>query len=140
MIELEELKKENQSLREKIKILEGKINSQRKGMEIKAEKGKHMSRAPFGYSWEKEKLVPNADSKKVEEIFLDFKNSEKTLNTLSKKHGFSINGLKKILSNFTYLGKIKFGGEIHEGKHLPIISPILFNQVQDKLEKIYFKK
>jgi dTDP-4-amino-4,6-dideoxygalactose transaminase len=55
---------------------------------------------------------------------------------LAKKHNFSVNGLKKILRNFTYIGKVKFDGQIHQGKHQAIISSMLFNKVQDKLDKI----
>ena len=58
------------------------------------------------------------------------------LTKLAKKHNFSTNGLKKILKNFTYIGKVKFNGQIHDGKHKAIISPVLFNKVQDKLERL----
>lgn len=113
---------------------------QKSGMISKAEKGFVMSRAPFGYKIEKNDLIKNPDNFKiVEDIFLDFRDSNSSLNTISKKYGFSVNGLKKILRNFTYLGKVKFNGEVHNAPHEPIISSTLFNQVQDKLERLGIK-
>lgn len=99
-----------------------------------------MSRPPYGYEFQNQELVPSKDSLKIEEIFQDFLNSGLSLNQLSKKWGFSINGLKKILFNFTYIGKIKFDGQIHEGNHKPLISTILFNQVQERLNELNIKK
>ena len=94
-----------------------------------------MSRPPFGYKIKNNQLIQDPEkSKIVEDIFLEFQNNEISLNKLSKKYSLSLNGLKKVLTNFTYLGKIKFNGEIHDSNHKPIISATLFNQVQDKLE------
>lgn len=120
---------------------QGKLGGirQKRGMKDKAKMGQVMSRAPFGYKIQKNKLIPSENSQVVEDIYIDFLNSELSLNRLSKKYGFSINGLKKILTNFTYIGKIKFDGEVHEGKHKPLISTTLFNHVQDKLEKLKIK-
>ncbi len=109
---------------------------QKKGMIIKASKGKVMSRAPFGYEIKNKSLIPAQNFKEIEEIFEEFLQKEMTLNKLSKKHNLSVNGLKKILSNFAYIGKIKFNNQIYPGAHESIISSILFNKVQDKLEKI----
>ena len=137
MNELEELRLENDSLREELeKIKKDKNNNQKKGMIQKASLGKVMSRAPFGYKIINNELVPEEETALlVEKIFLDFRDNEISLNQLSKKYNLSLNGLKKILRNFTYLGKIKFNGEIHEGNHKPLVSSIIFNNVQDKLDK-----
>jgi hypothetical protein len=115
---------------------------QKKGMIKKFSEGNHMSRAPFGYEWNlKEKiLIPAQNSREIEEIFEEFLKEDMNLSILSKKHHLSVNGLKKILRNFAYVGKVRFGGQIHEGKHPPIVSTILFNHVQDKLDKIKRKK
>jgi DNA invertase Pin-like site-specific DNA recombinase len=117
-------------------------DSQKKGMIKKFSEGKHMSRAPFGYEWNlKEKiLVPAQNSKEVEEIFEEFLQLDMSLSKLAEKHNFSVNGLKKVLRNFAYVGKVKFDGQIHEGKHLPLLSTTLFNHVQDKLDKLEKKK
>ena len=110
--------------------------TQKKGMVEKAVQGNLMSRAPFGYKIENKKLVPAENFREVEEIFEEFLNKDISLTKLAKKHNFSVNGLKKILKNFTYIGKIKFNNQIHDGNHEPIISSTLFNHVQNKLEKI----
>jgi len=120
------------------KMEEERGYSQKKGMIKKFSEGKHMSRAPFGYEWNlKEKiLVPTQNSGEIEEIFEEFLNPDINLSILAKKHNLSVNGLKKILRNFAYVGKVKFAGQIKEGNHKPLVSTILFNHVQDKLDKI----
>ncbi len=110
---------------------------QKLGMVKKASQGKHMSRTPFGYVWDlKQKiLVPAQNYREVEEIFNEFLEPDMKLTVLAKKRNFSVNGLKKILKNFAYVGKVKFDGQIHDGNHKSIISSTLFNKVQDKLER-----
>ena len=112
--------------------------AQKEGMIKRFVEGKHMSRAPFGYEWDlrNKVLIPTSFSDEVREIFEEFLHPEMNLSKLAKKHNLSVNGLKKILSNFAYVGKIKFDGQIQEGKHKPLLSTILFNHVQDKLDKI----
>ena len=110
--------------------------NQKKGMIKKASKGELMSRVPFGYRLENKKLIPATNYKEVEEIFEEFLEEGMNLTRLAKKHNLSVNGLKKILKNFTYIGKIKFNNQIFEGNHRPLISSTLFNHVQNKLERI----
>jgi len=116
--------------------------SQKEGMIKKSSEGKHMSRAPFGYDWNlKEKLlIPSQHSREIEEIYEEFLQPDSNLSRLAANHHLSVNGLKKILKNFAYVGKVKFDGQIHEGKHQPLVSTILFNHVQDKLDKTKRKK
>ncbi len=109
---------------------------QKKGMIAKEIKGNLMSRAPFGYKIENKKLVPAENSAEIEEIFEEFLKEKISLRQLAGKHNLSVNGIKKILRNFTYIGKIKFNNEIYEGEHQPLISSTLFNHVQNKLEKL----
>lgn len=120
--------------KQKTEILRGE--NQKRGMERKALEGKSVSRPPFGYLYSNGLLVFSEDSKKVLEIFEEFLKEGVTFASLAKKYGFSINGIKKILSNFSYIGKVKFNGQIHTGNHQAIISSTLFNKVQDKLERI----
>jgi site-specific DNA recombinase len=117
-----------------------KGENQKQGMVDKASKGVIMSRAPFGYKIENKQLIPAQNAREIEEIFEEFLNKTNNLTQLSKKHNLSVNGLKKILTNFTYIGKIKFNNQIHDGKHQPIISSTLFNHVQNKLDKLKIKK
>jgi len=58
---------------------------------------------------------------------------------LAQKYKFSVNGLKKVLTNQTYLGKIKFDGQTYQGSHQCLVSSTLFNHVQNKLEKLGIK-
>src|SRR3989344_7176684 len=107
------------------------------GMQEKAKQGKIMSRAPHGYKLVNKELVLDEEKKLiVEEIFRTFLEQDISLNQLAKKFNLSVNGLKKILRNFTYMGKTKFAGQISQGKHQPLISSELFNKVQTKLEKL----
>lgn len=137
--EIEKLKEENKKLKEEIFKLKNRGEIQKKGMIEKAGKGLAMSRAPFGYKLENKKLVPAENKDEVLEIFEEFLEKDITLRKLANKHKLSINGLKKILKNFTYIGKIKFNNQIYEGNHQQIISSTLFNHVQNKLERLGIK-
>ncbi|MFA5953700.1 MAG: recombinase family protein [Candidatus Pacearchaeota archaeon] len=144
MEELEKLKQENFELKKEIEKLKNLLNNrgktQKSGMIKKASSGKVMSKPAFGYKIEFGKLIKDSENaKKVQEIFSEFLINDISLNKLSKKYNFSVNGLKKILTNFTYIGKIKFDNSVHEGTHEPIISSTDFNHVQDKLEKMLKK-
>jgi len=105
----------------------------KKGMISAARKGKIMSRPAFGYKMEQGMLIPAENAEEVREIFEAFADST-SMNQIAKKHNMSVNGIKKILKNFTYVGKVKFNGEIMGGRHQPIISSELFNRVQQKFE------
>jgi len=105
-------------------------------LDKRAREGYHVTRAPFGYKLEEKKLVPKEDSYQVQEVFQDFLNKNISLTKLAKKYGFSVNGLKKILTNQTYLGKVKFDKQTYTGVHQSLISSTLFNHVQNKLEKL----
>ena len=131
--EISELKKEIELLKKK---LENRGETQKKGMIARASKGNIVSRIPFGYAMENRKLVPAGNFREVEEIFEEFLKGEMSLRKISAKHKFSVNGLKKILKNFTYIGKVKFNNQIYNGNHEPIISSTLFNHVQNKLEEM----
>jgi hypothetical protein len=107
------------------------------GMKEKASQGKIMSRPALGYKLVNKELVIDEEKKlMVQQVFLDFLNSDSSLSALSLKYNISINGLKKVLRNFTYLGKTKFAGQILQGNHQAIISSELFNKVQSKLESL----
>ena len=108
-------------------------NSQKQGMLAKSKQGKLMARPPFGYRVENGCLIPNEDAENVRLIFKEF-SEDKSLNQISQTYSISVNGIKKILKNFSYLGKIKFAGNIVAGSHSPIISAELFNRIQSKFE------
>ncbi len=109
-------------------------------MDKKARDGSPITRAPYGYKIVDKKLIPSEHSYLVNEIFQDFLNQKISLTQLSKKYGFSVNGLKKILTNQAYLGKVKFDNQTHQGAHQPLISSTLFNHVQNKFESLGINK
>jgi len=126
-------------LKREIKRLKDLRGNPKEGMIKKAAKGNLVSRAPFGYRVENKKLIPAENFREIEEIFEQFLTENISLTKLAQKHNFSVNGLKKILTNFTYIGKIKFNNQIHEGNHQSLISSTLFNHVQNKLERLGIK-
>jgi len=105
----------------------------KRGMINKARQGNLMARPAFGYQVINGKLEPNEDSENVRLIFREFLDG-KSLNQISRVYGISVNGIKKILHNFTYIGKIKFANQISQGSHQAIISPEIFNEVQKRFE------
>lgn len=139
MSEVDQLRKENEAMKQELERLRTVRENQKKGMAKKASKGNVMSRAPFGYTLVDGLLIPSQNSAEIEEVFEHFLNEDISLRQLSEKHGLSVNGLKKVLKNFTYVGKVKFNNEIFQGNHEPIISSTLFNHVQNKLEKLGIK-
>jgi len=122
---LDTFRKYNQSLGERLKG----------GMDEKAKQGKLMTRAPLGYNVVNGELEMNEDSAKVHSLFKTFLEKDYSLNSLAKNYGLSVNGLKKVLTNRTYLGEIKFNGKLNKGNHKPIISQEIFYAVQRKLKE-----
>ena len=111
------------------------------GMENTFKKGKHITKAPKGYILINKQLVVDEEAYlKVKEIFEEFLNNEISLTQLSKKNNLTTSGIKKLLQNTTYLGKVKFANNETQGQHNPIINKQLFKQVQEKLKKICFSK
>ncbi|VVB80561.1 Recombinase [uncultured archaeon] len=115
-------------------------SKQKAGMNEKAKQGKLVTRIALGYSLQNGELIPNEMSSKVHSIFRTFNEKNFSLNSMAKHYGLSVNGLKKVLKNRTYLGEIKFDGRIHKGNHKPLISPEIFYAVQRKLQEISRKK
>lgn len=106
----------------------------KQGMINEFNDGNLVTKAPLGYKVVDKQLIPADNSYFVQEIFQNFSNQDISLTQLSKKYNLSVNGLKKVLTNETYLGKIKFSGKVLRGKHPPLISQELFNKVQNKLK------
>jgi len=107
---------------------------QKQGMLKMAELGKLNSRPPLGYDAQNGNLIPNEDAVRVHSLYKTFLARNYSLNSLSKNFSLSVNGLKKVLTNRTYLGEIKFDGKIYKGNHQPIINPEIFYAVQRKLK------
>ena len=107
---------------------------QKSGMKEKASTGKIMTRPPIGYTIKGGGLIPNEEASKVHSLFKTFLNRNYSLNSLARNFSLSVNGLKKVLTNRTYLGEIKFDGKIYNGSHESIISPEIFYAAQRKLK------
>ena len=103
-------------------------------MHKKFRDGNLITRAPLGYKIVDKSLVPTDKAYIIQEIYQTFLNSDISLTQLSKKYGLSVNGLKKVLTNVTYLGKVKFSGQVAQGKHQPLLSQELFDKVKIKLQ------
>jgi len=104
------------------------------GMERKAKEGGFITKAPRGYKlFNKKLMIDDEESKEVKAIFEEFLNSSISLTQLAKKNNLTPAGIKKLLQNTTYLGKVKFAKKESEGQHNPIIEKDIFIKVQDKL-------
>lgn len=104
------------------------------GMERKAKEGGFITKAPKGYNLVNKELVINdQEAEQVRKIFGEFLNSDISLTRLAKKHNMTTSGIKKLLKNTTYLGKVKFAGQENNGQHEPLIEEELFKSVRDKL-------
>ncbi len=112
-----------------------KKDALKKAMHKTAKQGKIVSRPAFGYKLANNLLVPAENSDEVREIFEAFSNNA-SLNSIANAHNLSVNGVKKILKNFTYIGKVKFDNQILQGNHPSIISAELFNRVQSRFEQL----
>jgi hypothetical protein len=120
----------------KFNINKASHSPNKKGMILGAKQGKLMARPAYGYRVLDGKLIPDEqESQNITLIFEEFSNG-KSLNQIAQQYRLSVNGIKKILKNFTYLGKIKFAGNIVQGSHSPLISSELFNRVQQRFESL----
>ena len=106
------------------------------GMQRKAKEGGFITKAPKGYKLVDKILVPDDNSQEIQKIFQEFLDSDISLTQLAKNYSMTPTGMKKLLRNMTYLGKVKFDNEITEGTHKPLIDATLFNKVQDKISEL----
>ena len=113
---LDTFRKSNYSISKKTK----------EGMNARFKQGLHITKAPLGYHILNKKLSPAENSHIVREIFQNFLWTELSLTQFAKKYSLTVGGLKKILSNETYLGKIKFDGQLAQGNHFQLVSQELF--------------
>ncbi len=121
----------------------------KRGLRQKVRMGIFPSQAPVGYLNDSRTKTIVVDKKKSKIIRLAFEKYvkgdmrlEDVSNFLAKsgvttRTGKRISKTKAsfILSNPFYIGLFKYSGEIHEGKHEPIISKKLFDKVQEVLKK-----
>jgi len=104
------------------------------GMHRKAREGGFITKAPKGYKLEnKELMIHEEEAEKVREIFKEFVETDTSITKLAKKHNMTTAGMKKLLQNTTYLGKVKFAKEENQGKHKAILEEDLFRKVGERL-------
>ena len=117
----------------------------KRGLRAKVKRGEFPSTAPTGYLNDTRKRTIVLDRKKapvLKQAFELYSNGDSRLedisNFLYERNVRTISGkkmhkdrVKWILSNPFYYGHFFYGGEIHEGKHSPLISKNLFDKVQD---------
>ncbi|MDO8594591.1 MAG: recombinase family protein [bacterium] len=117
----------------------------KRGLRAKVKRGEFPSTAPTGYLNNvrlKTIVVDRKKSKTVRAAFELYAQGESRLediaNFLYQNGVRSLKGNKLhkdrvrwILSNPFYYGHFYYGGEVHEGKHAPIISKELFDTVQE---------
>jgi len=104
------------------------------GMQRKAKEGGFITKAPKGYKLIEKQLIPDENSQEIKKIFQEFLDSDISLTQLAKKNNMTPAGMKKLLRNTTYIGKVRFADQVSDGQHKPIIDVILFNKVQDKIK------
>ena len=117
-------------------------------LDEKVKNGEYPSLAPIGYLNDRLKKTIIVDPKKAKIVKAAFelyaKNNSRLedMGNFFAEHGIVSEGGKKlarnridyILSNPFYCGIFRYNGELHEGKHPPIISKKLFDDVQDVMK------
>lgn len=106
------------------------------GMQRKAKEGGAITKAPRGYKIVDKSLIPGENHEEITKIFQEFIDSDISLTQLAKKYGMTASGMKKLLKNISYLGKVKFDNEITDGTHKPILETTIFNKAQDKIKEL----
>ena len=127
-------------------------------------KGRYIGGTPvLGYDVDREKsrlTVNETEAEQVREIYNIYLEKKSLLATLAEvdqrgwstkmwttKKGIERGGqpfdksrLHKVLTNKTYLGKVIYQDEVHEGLHEAIVDPEIFAQVQQQLEQNRIKQ
>jgi len=121
----------------------------KRGLRQKIRRGEYPSRAPFGYlndSRTKTITVHKKNSVILKQIFSLYKQGESRLediaNYLAECGIHSRNGkrlhvsrISFLLRNPFYYGFFKYNGELYQGRHQPLVSKQLFDQVQEQLDR-----
>ena len=116
----------------------------KRGLRQKIRNGVWPSWAPVGYLNNAKTRGIDIDSEKapqVKKLFEMYATVAYTLHALAnwcKEHGFrgnlgkeiALSNVQSILQNIFYLGLMKYGGEISEGTHEPLVSKQLFDLCQ----------
>ncbi len=121
----------------------------KRGLRQKVRRGEYPSLAPIGYLNDVRLKTIVVDKKKsviIRKAFELYAKNNSRLDDIAEflaRHGITYRNRVKykrdrisfILSNPFYVGFFKYSGEIHEGKHQPVISKKIFDQVQEVLKQ-----
>ncbi len=119
----------------------------KRGLRQKVRRGEYPGPAPIGYINDSRTKTVIVDKKKAKIIKATFElysqgdqNLDKISNFLAQKGIIRKSGkiwhrdrVKYLLMNPFYYGHFRYSGEVHEGKHEPIISKKLFDKAQEVL-------
>ena len=124
--------KDKSRLKRPLESYDYNINEELKQARIKL--GYWHTKAPFGYFLRRKLLFPKpSQSIIVRSMFEDFSRGN-SLAQLSRDYSLTITKATRILKNPIYTGKIRYKASIFDGKHTAIITPVLFEDVQQKLK------
>ena len=121
----------------------------KRGLRQKIRNGVWPGWAPVGYLNNAKTRgidVDNEKAPKVKKLFEMYATGAYTLHSLANwckekgLHGnlgkeIALSNVQSILQNIFYIGLMKYGGEIHEGQHEPLISKKLFDTCQEVMAK-----
>ena len=121
----------------------------KRGLRAKVRNGDFPSVAPFGYlndTRNKTIILDKRYAPLALEMFERYAKGNQTMEKIAiflKENGaitrggklFSDDQVKAILQNPFYYGHFIYGGEIHEGRHKPIVSKSLWDKVQVVIER-----
>jgi len=126
----------------------------KRGLRQKVKSGGYPSQAPIGYlndTINKTILVDKSTVKYAKQAFKLYSKASYTLQSISdflfdkgvktrSGRKISKDRVKMFLTNPFYYGHFRYNGEIYQGKHQPIITKKLFDQVQSVIKKRGFSK
>ena len=121
----------------------------KRGLRQKVRRGEYPSLAPIGYINDvraKSIVVDKKRASIIRKAFELYAQNESKLEDISNflaQHNIFSSGGKRIkrdrisfiLSNPFYYGHFRYAGEIHEGKHQPVVSKKIFDKVQEVLRQ-----
>ena len=126
----------------------------KRGLRQKVRRGEMPGRAPLGYINDvrsKTVVVDKRTAPLVLQVFELYKQGDQRLRDIADflaSKGIKTNGglplkkdqIAKMLTNPFYYGHFRYAGEIYEGKHTPLVSKKLFDQVQAVFDRRKHKR
>jgi site-specific DNA recombinase len=121
----------------------------KRGLREKVRRGEYPGKAPLGYKNDyrvKRIIIDHERAPIVKEAFERYATGTETLDSLRSffaQHGIVSNTehtlmratVSNMLSNPIYYGHFRYAGEVYEGKHEPIISKKMFDEVEAVLNR-----